>query len=318
MTQAAAQPYTGGDDLDDGLDVASEYMPTGAIDGEDGDIRHSDTGGDAQGFFSEDEGDDLDHQDDERDEDGSAEVGQKRKATAGESERGQVSGAALSDLEKKKKRKLKTKERSEKRKVREAEALQPSEMTVSQLDEWLYDNLKEAYPKASEMELADLRIPPGSIMSTREWSDKRDLTTLPAFIQKQLPPLPKNIKKEGSPSIVVFSLSGMRCADVVRSLRSMNPKAPGEIAKLFAKHLKVSEQIEYLQKTKICIAAGTPNRIGKILADSDALHIRQQTMILLDLSYHDSKIRQDFWKILFADKAVRQKLLASGVKIGVF
>jgi hypothetical protein len=30
------------------------------------------------------------------------------------------------------------------------------------------------------------------------------------------------------------------------------------------------------------------------------------------------EIRQDFWKILFADKVVRQKLLASGVKIGVF
>jgi hypothetical protein len=32
-------------------------------------------------------------------------------------------------------------------------------MTVSQLDEWLFGNLKEAFPKASDMELADLRIP---------------------------------------------------------------------------------------------------------------------------------------------------------------
>lgn len=114
MTQAAAQPYTGGDDLDDGLDVAPEYMPTGAIDGDDVDIRHSDAGEDAQGFFSEDEGDNGSDQDDERDEDDSAEVGQKRKATTGESERAQVSGAPLSDQEKKKKRKLKAKERSEK------------------------------------------------------------------------------------------------------------------------------------------------------------------------------------------------------------
>jgi hypothetical protein len=30
------------------------------------------------------------------------------------------------------------------------------------------------------------------------------------------------------------------------------------------------------------------------------------------------EIRQDFWKTLFGDKAVRQKLLAAGVKIGVF
>lgn len=45
------------------------------------------------------------------------------------------------------------------RKIREAEATQPAEMTVSQLDEWLSGNLKEAFPKASDMELADLRIP---------------------------------------------------------------------------------------------------------------------------------------------------------------
>lgn len=77
-------------------------------------------------------------------------------------------------------------------------------MTVSQLDEWLYGNLKEAFPKASDMELADLRIPrtcpccpledrrllwspfvAGFIMSTSEWKDPRDLSTLPAFIQKR-------------------------------------------------------------------------------------------------------------------------------------
>ena len=126
---------------------------------------------------------------------------------------------------------------------------------------------------------------------------------------------------------------------------SIIPFSPVPSRQLFAKHFKVSEQIEHLQKTKISIAAGTPNRIGKILADSDALHIRQQTMILLDLTYRDSselpvdgttdtltdvsrlenrsllsipEIRQDFWKTLFGDKVVRQKLLAAGVKIGVF
>ena len=80
--------------------------------------------------------------------------------------------------------------------------------------------------------------------------------------------------------------------------------------------------------------------------------IRQQTVILLDLSYRDSsttmlmqlallirstaddsclthalenrtlltipEIRDEFWKILFGDKKVREKLLATGVKIAVF
>ncbi|KAI5451868.1 Protein cms1 [Naganishia albida] len=311
-----ASPYTGGDDLDDGLDVAPEYIAATTTD-----APPSDAGGDAQGFFSDDD-EEAQDESDERDEDSRAQVGDKRKATAvGE-------GTPLTDAEKKKKkRKTQAKERREKRRVREAEALQPSAMTVAQLDEWLFDNLKEAFPKASDMELADLRIPPGFIMSTSQWTEPRDLSTLPAFIQKQCPPLPKNIKKEGTPSVIILSLSGIRCADVVRSLKTMEPKPPGEIAKLFAKHFKVSEQIEHLQKTKICLAAGSPNRIGKILAESEALHIRQQTVILLDLTFRDSKnrtllsipeIRQDFWKTLFGDKAVRQKILASGVKIGVF
>ncbi|KAJ9103011.1 hypothetical protein QFC20_004819 [Naganishia adeliensis] len=314
-----APPYNGGDDLDDGLDVAPEYIQATTADAPASDA------GDAQGFFSEDEDAVQDEQSEEREEDDSAQVGTKRKATA--REKGGEAGAPLTDAEKKKKRKTQAKERREKRRVKEAEALQPSAMTVAQLDEWLFDNLKEAFPKASDMELADLRIPTGFIMSTSQWTEPRDLSTLPAFIQKQCPPLPKNIKKEGTPSIIILSLSGIRCADVVRSLKTMDPKPPGEIAKLFAKHFKVSEQIEHLQKTKICLAAGTPNRIGKILADSEALHIRQQTVILLDLTYRDSKnrtllsipeIRQDFWKTLFGDKAVRQKILNSGVKIGVF
>lgn len=89
----------------------------------------------------------------------------------------------------------------------------------------------------------------GFIMSTSQWTEPRDLTTLPAFIQKrtslytfhslsltpspvECPPLPKNIKKEGTPSVIILSLSGIRCADVVRSLKTMEPKPPGEIAKV--------------------------------------------------------------------------------------
>jgi hypothetical protein len=116
MSQAAAQPFTGGDDLDDGLDVAPEYIQSQAHDGDaDVDIHHSDVEADANGFFSEDE-DDVRADDasaDEREEDTEAQVGQKRKATAGE--KGvEGSGAPLTDLEKKKKRKVKAKERSEK------------------------------------------------------------------------------------------------------------------------------------------------------------------------------------------------------------
>jgi hypothetical protein len=76
----------------------------------------------------------------------------------------------------------------------------------------------------------------------------------------------------------------------------------------------VSEQVEYLKKTKVVIAVGTPGRIGKLIQEDGeafnlrnlrsavspgtditgliipfvALHIRQQTIILLDASFRDS------------------------------
>lgn len=100
-------PYTGGDDLDDGLDVAPEYIQATTADAPASDA------GDAQGFFSEDEDAVQDEQSEEREEDDSAQVGAKRKATAGEKD-GEA-GAPLTDAEKKKKkRKTQAKERREK------------------------------------------------------------------------------------------------------------------------------------------------------------------------------------------------------------
>jgi hypothetical protein len=100
MTTAA--PYTGGDDLDDGLDVAPEYIAATTAD------APASEAGDAQGFFSDDEDEPRASESDEREEDDSAQVGEKRKATAaGE-------GAPLTDAEKKKKRKTQAKERREK------------------------------------------------------------------------------------------------------------------------------------------------------------------------------------------------------------
>jgi protein CMS1 len=42
----------------------------------------------------------------------------------------------------------------------------------------------------------------------------------------------------------------------------------GEVAKLFAKHFKISEHVTYLKRTKIGAAAGTPGRIGKLLCET--------------------------------------------------
>ena len=61
------------------------------------------------------------------------------------------------------------------------------------------------------------------------------------------------------------------------------------IAKLFAKHMKVPEQQQYLQQHPVCIAAGTPNRLCK-LADLEALQLHQLKLVIVDV-HQDAKQR---------------------------
>lgn len=118
------------------------------------------------------------------------------------------------------------------------------------------------------------------------------------FHLSELPPLPKNLRKPGTPSIIILCLSGMRCVDVIRSLKTMEPKPPGEISKLFAKHFKVPEQIEYLKEKKVWVGVGTPGRIGKILAESG--ECRPTLFLLLRFPFHSAS-RLFFFSVLSSD-----------------
>jgi protein CMS1 len=77
---------------------------------------------------------------------------------------------------------------------------------------------------------------------------------LSAFLKQQcaeLQPTPK--KPVGAPHTLVVTASGIRAADLCRSLKSGLPKEGvknPEVAKLFAKHMKVAEQVAHLKKTR--------------------------------------------------------------------
>ena len=62
----------------------------------------------------------------------------------------------------------------------------------------------------------------------------------------------------------------MRVADVTRVLKDkrLRGEKGGEVAKLFAKHIKLEEHVAYLRRTKIAAAAGTPGRVGKLLCNT--------------------------------------------------
>lgn len=94
------------------------------------------------------------------------------------------------------------------------------------------------------------------------------------------------------------------------------------IAKLFAKHIKVPEQVELLRTQVVCIGAGTPNRLCK-LADDGALQLDRLRHVVLDVQL-DAKQRdvlaipetcRDWWE--FYDRHLKQRVDSKQVQLSL-
>lgn len=48
----------------------------------------------------------------------------------------------------------------------------------------------------------------------------------------------------------------------------------GDVAKLFARHFKLAEHVDYLRRTKVGAAVGTPGRLGKLLNETSMLKLK--------------------------------------------
>ena len=74
-------------------------------------------------------------------------------------------------------------------------------------------------------------------------------------------------KNNGAPTLIFIAGAALRVADVTRVLKDkkLRGEKGGDVAKLFAKHIKLEEHITYLKRTKLSAAAGTPGRLGKLL-----------------------------------------------------
>lgn len=62
------------------------------------------------------------------------------------------------------------------------------------------------------------------------------------------------------------------------------------IAKLFAKHIKIADQVKFLKNTRTGIAVGTPQRLEDLM-DNGALNTSKLTRIIIDASHIDIKKR---------------------------
>ncbi|KAF9917930.1 hypothetical protein BX616_010811 [Lobosporangium transversale] len=127
---------------------------------------------------------------------------------------------------------------------------------------------------------------------------------------------------KGSPVVLIVSASGIRSVDVIRALPLFTEAA--KVGKLFAKHFKVPEQVNFLKNTCTHICVGTPNRIDKLISDG-ALHLDRLELVLLDC-HKDAKrrtlldiheIRVDLFKMLGL-KVLDERIRSGLTKIALF
>lgn len=84
----------------------------------------------------------------------------------------------------------------------------------------------------------------------------------------------------GEISALIISPAALGCTSVIKACPEFNRRC--RIAKLFAKHFKVPEQVEALRTEPACIAAGTPNRLAKLI-EEDALKLKKLKWIVVDV-----------------------------------
>ncbi|KAJ7273499.1 U3-containing 90S pre-ribosomal complex subunit-domain containing protein [Mycena haematopus] len=220
-----------------------------------------------------------------------------------ESSTAQIASAAKNEKKRKRREqeRLKFKERKKRKLATVVDA--ESERSITEqpphaLAEYLAASQSRTFSSTmSALELGDIRIPVDSIADTSIWTGPRTLDNLVDFIVKVLPNLHLRLsqrsKTTGAPTLLFVAGAALRVVDVTRVLKDkkLRGEKGGEVAKLFAKHFKVAEQIRYMRRTKVGSAVGTPGRIGKLLGEPDALAVNALSHIILDISFRDTKQR---------------------------
>ncbi|KAL4862928.1 hypothetical protein BDV12DRAFT_178165 [Aspergillus spectabilis] len=147
----------------------------------------------------------------------------------------------------------------------------------------------------SAVELSDLSVPDSAFLDTSSFTSSRTLEKLPDFL-KAFSPKDANLagssEQKGTPHTLVISPAGLRAADVVRALRIFQTKE-SPIGKLFAKHIKLEEAKQFLDRARVGIGAGTPSRVSDLI-DSGSLKLDELNRIVIDGSYIDQKQRGIF------------------------
>ncbi|GAA5958208.1 hypothetical protein JCM3765_002848 [Sporobolomyces pararoseus] len=309
VQEARVVQIPGGDDLEDNLDLQDEYLSDGP---------QLDDNDNVEQYLSPDQ---------------DAEQAIPRKRSASHEVEESTSTSSSKKAAKKDKSKQKKKAKlSELGVTNEDQVDDTALLPVQVLLDRLSEKQLKALPNLSRLELDELRLNESMIQDTSSVTTREDLLK---FMKDALPTacttLGKLPKSKGSPRILVVSGAALRVADLCRQVKNFRVKLTKDdnlidVGKLFAKHFKLSQHAEYLDKTYVGIAVGTPNRIEKLLNETDSLKLTHLSHLILDTTHLDQKKRSlmdlpdargDLFKLLGCPK-IMQRLKEGKMKLVLF
>ncbi|GAA5794883.1 U3-containing 90S pre-ribosomal complex subunit-domain containing protein [Helicostylum pulchrum] len=190
--------------------------------------------------------------------------------------------------------------------------------------EYVADRQKISLPKLSSVELEEQNLPESGFVDNKNFKQEHVLEALPNFVKFGVAGHKKLAKKPtvlASPVALIITHSAIRAVDLGRALKEFGTTA--KVAKLFAKHFKIEDQIYFLEHEAIHMGIGTPNRL-QALVDQGHLKLDNLELVVIDTERNAKKfnifdlqeVRTDLFTFLGAHIA---PLVKEGkTKIGLF
>ena len=138
----------------------------------------------------------------------------------------------------------------------------------------------------------------------------------------------KQADLSSAPVVLIIAQSALRCIELGKTLKNSSSSKLLTFHYLFAKHKKLSEQIDLLKKpnTLFNIIIGTPKRIDDILAEK-VVNFKRLKFVLIDWNYANVKqqrlidlnqLKSELCHLLCEQKVLSKRFFNEKTRIGLF
>ncbi|XP_035248488.1 protein CMSS1 [Anguilla anguilla] len=194
---------------------------------------------------------------------------------------------------------------------------EPKVGSPADLQKLVHDHYSD---KRSVIEMEELKLPDSCFLASN------DLThSLSSYLKEICPKWAKVQRlhtEKRSVALLIVCSSALRTIELIKQMTTF--KGEAKVIKLFAKHIKVEEQVKLLDKAVTHIGVGTPGRI-KALIEKEGLSLQALRFLVLDWNWRDQKQRRmvdvpevkgDLLKLL--ESGVMKGCQEGGIKLGLF